>query len=128
MGVARVPERLIAACALRATDGAIVARLSPQSEEERAGALDAGLDLERILVTEEIVTTDQVFFAATGITDGALLSGVQYRGRRAESSSLVMRGQTRTRRLIQTEHLLAEETEAWRRYVPGEPFRYPSPS
>ena len=123
MGVGGVPEGLIAACAMRATDGAMVARLSPQSEEERAGALDAGLDLERTLVTEEIVTTDQVFFAATGITDGALLSGVRYRGKQAESSSLIMRGQTKTRRMIRTEHLLTEETEAWRRYVPGRPFR-----
>jgi len=123
MGVGGVPEGLIAACAMRATDGAMVARLSPQSDEERGAVLDAGLDLERILATEEIVTTDQVFFAATGITDGALLSGVRYHGEQAESNSLVMRGRTKTRRLIQTEHLLEEETKAWRRYVPGEPFR-----
>lgn len=123
MGVGGVPEGLIAACAMRATDGAMVARLSPQSDEERAEALDAGLDLERILTTEELVTTNQVFFAATGITDGALLSGVRYSGKRAESSSLVMRGLTKTRRLIETEHLLAEETESWRRYIPGEPLR-----
>ena len=124
MGVGGVPEGLIAACAMRATDGAMLARLRPQSDEERAAVLEAGLDLERILVTEEIVTTDQVFFAATGITDGALISGVQYRGKRAESSSLVMRGLTKTRRRIETEHLLTEETEAWQRYVPGKPFRY----
>jgi fructose-1,6-bisphosphatase II len=118
MGVGGVSEGLIAACALRATDGAMVARLSPQSQDEREGALEAGVDLERILLTDEIVTTDQVIFAATGITDGPLLSGVRYDRKHTESSSLVMLGTTKTRRLIETEHLLAEGTRPRRRYDP----------
>jgi len=122
MGVGGLPEGLIAACALRAMGGAMVARLSPQSDEERAKVAAAGHDLERILVTEEIVRSEEVFFAATGITDGPLLSGVRYRGRRGESNSLVMRGQTKTRRMIQAWHMLEERTEAWSRYIPGEPF------
>jgi fructose-1,6-bisphosphatase II len=122
MGVGGITEGLIAACALRATDGEMVARLRPQSEEERAEVLAAGLDTERVLITKEIVSTDQVFFAATGITDGSLLSGVRYGGKCARSSSLVMRGQTKTRRKIHTEHLLTDQTEAWRRYIPGKPF------
>jgi fructose-1,6-bisphosphatase II len=123
MGVGGIPEGLIAACALRATDGAMVARLRPQSEEEHGDVLAAGLDVDRVVVTEEIVSTDQVFFAATGITDGPLLSGVRYDGKRAESNSLVIRGETRTRRVIHAQHLLHERSEAWRRYVPGAPFR-----
>ncbi|MFW6115825.1 MAG: class II fructose-bisphosphatase [Chloroflexota bacterium] len=123
MGVGGLPEGLIAACALRAMGGAMVARLKPQTEEERAEVLSAGLDVERILVTEEVVASQEVFFAATGITDGPLLSGVRYSGRQAESNSLVMRGQTKTRRVIQACHLLEDRTEAWSRYIPGEPFR-----
>ncbi len=123
MGVGGIPEGLIAACALRATEGAMVARLKPQSKEERASIVAAGLDLERILVTDEIVSTDEVFFAATGITGGPLLTGVRYSGKRAESSSLVMRSQTKTRRMIHTEHLLTKEARAWKRYIPGKPFQ-----
>lgn len=122
MGVGGLPEGLIAACALRAMGGAMVARLRPQSEEEQAEVAAAGLDAERILVTEELVSSQEVFFAATGITDGPLLSGVRYRGRQAESNSLVMRGQTKTRRVIQAWHILEERTGAWSRYIPGEPF------
>ncbi len=122
MGVGGIPEGLIAACALRATEGAMVARLRPQSDEEEAAILTKGLDPTEILTTDDIVDSDQVFFAATGITGGLLLPGVRYRGRQAESSSLVMRGQTKTRRLIQTDHLLTDKTRGWKRYVPGKPF------
>lgn len=122
MGVGGVPEGLIAACALRATNGAMVARLSPQSDEERAKVLEAGYDLERILLTEEIITTDEVIFVGTGITDGPLLSGVRHSAKHVESSSLVMLGTTKTRRLIETDHLLVEEPEPRRRYVPEKHF------
>lgn len=122
MGVGGIPEGLIAACALRAMGGAMVGRLRPQSDEERAEILAVGHDLGRILVTEEIVSSDEVFFAATGITDGPLLSGVRYRGRRAESNSLVIRGETGTRRLVQAWHILEKRSDEWGRYIPGEPF------
>ncbi len=122
MGVGGIPEGLIAACAVKVMGGAMVGRLRPQSDEEFAGIVSAGLDAEQILVTDEMVNSEEVFFAATGITDGPLLSGVQYRGQRAESNSLVMRGQTRTRRLIQAWHVLEDRTDRWSRYIPGEPF------
>lgn len=122
MGVGGITEGITAACALRATHGAMIGRLRPQSDKEQAQVVAAGFDLDRILVTEEIVNTDQVFFAATGITDGPILRGVRYSGKRAESYSLVMRGQTRTRRIIRTEHHLTERTGAWRRHIPGRPF------
>jgi fructose-1,6-bisphosphatase II len=108
MGVGGTPEGLIAACALRAMGGAMLARLRPQSEEEQANVLAAGLSLDRIFVTDGLVSTDQVFFAATGITDGPLLSGIRYGREHAESNSLVMRGQTKTRRMVHTEHPLRD--------------------
>ena len=106
MGIGGIPEGLIAACALKALGGAMLGRLAPQSAEERAGAEAAGLDLRRVLMTNELVAGRMVFFAATGITDGPLLSGVRYDGARARSNSLIMRGETGTRRTIVAEHLL----------------------
>lgn len=106
MGVGGIPEGLIAVCGLKAIGGAMLGRLAPQSDEERAAVESAGLDVRRILTTNELVSGDAVFFAATGITDGPLLSGVQYAGKLARSNSLLMRGETKTRRLIFAEHLL----------------------
>ena len=123
MGVGGIPEGLIAACALRAVGGAMLGRLRPQDEQERARVRSAELDVKRILRTEELVASDAVFVAATGITDGSLLAGVEYDGKHARSNSLVLRGQTGTRRLIEADHLRSERTGAWRRYTPGEPLR-----
>lgn len=120
MGVGGILEGLIAACALKATAGAMLGRLSPQSGAEERGIGEAGLDRGRILTTDEMVRSEATFFAVTGITDGPLLSGVRYEGSRAISNSLVMRGQTRTRRLIHTEHLLDVRSQVWSSYIPGE--------
>jgi fructose-1,6-bisphosphatase II len=106
--VGGVPEGLIAACAVKAAGGAILGRLAPQSEAEQDGLLEAGLDTRRILTQDELVTSDDVYFAATGITDGPLLSGVRYAGGRATSNSIIMRGETQTRRIIHAEHPLEE--------------------
>jgi fructose-1,6-bisphosphatase II len=106
MGIGGVTEGLISACAVKALGGAMLGRLSPQSERELAGIRDAGLDLKRILTSEGLVSGNVVFFAATGITDGPLLAGVHYRGRCATSNSMILRGETGTRRIIQAEHLL----------------------
>jgi fructose-1,6-bisphosphatase II len=106
MGIGGVVEGLISACAIKALGGAMLGRLAPQSEGEFNAVRDAGLDLTRIVSHGELVAGDTVFFAATGVTDGALLSGVTYRGRRATSNSMILRGETRTRRLIQAEHVL----------------------
>ena len=70
---------IIAACAVKATGGMIQGRLAPTDDEERQRAIDAGHDLDRVLTTDDLVTTDNCFFAATGITDGDLLRGVRYR-------------------------------------------------
>lgn len=108
MGVGNVPEGLVAACAVKAARGAMLGRIAPQSEGERALVEAAGLDTKRILTVNELVTGGRVFFAATGITDGSLLDGVRYHGNRATSNSLIMRGETHTQRIIQAEHLLRE--------------------
>ncbi|MGC9333585.1 MAG: class II fructose-bisphosphatase [Anaerolineae bacterium] len=106
MGIGGVPEGILAACATRAMGGGMLGRLAPQGAEERASVRAAGLDTQRILTCDELVSCNEVFFAATGITDGALLSGVHYHGGEAETESLVLRGETGTRRFIRAEHRL----------------------
>lgn len=108
MGVGGVSEGVIAACAIKSLGGAMLARLAPQSEAESKAITGAGMSTERILTCEELVAGEKVFFAATGITSGALLSGVRYRGNKAQTESLVLRGETGTWRKIQAEHLLED--------------------
>lgn len=106
MGIGGVAEGVIAACAIKALRGGMLGRLAPQSEPERAGIEAAGLDSDRILSCNELVSSNQVFFAATGITEGTLLSGVRYHGEVAETESLVLRCETGTRRVIHAEHVI----------------------
>lgn len=106
MGIGGVPEGVIAACAVKALGGCIMGRLAPQSPEERAAVEAAGLDTSRIMLCNELIGSDEIFFAATGITDGLLLSGVAYHGDEAETESLVLRAETGTRRTIHTTHFL----------------------
>lgn len=104
MGIGGAAEGVIAACAVKALGGMMLGRLAPQSAEEAAAVAAAGLDTRRVLTCHEMVTSDEIFFAATGITDGTLLAGVRYRGTEAETESLVLRGETGTRRRIHTTH------------------------
>lgn len=106
MGVGGASEGVIAACAIKALGGAMLVRLAPQSEAERNEVNAAGLDVQRIMTCGEVVAGDQVFFAATGITDGSLLSGVRFHGSTAETQSLILRYESRTRRRVLTEHIL----------------------
>lgn len=106
MGTGNYPEGLMAACAVKAGRGAMLGRLAPQSEREQRALRDAGFDLERILTTDELVQGEQTFFAATGITDGSVLTGIHYRGSYATSQSFIMRGETNTRRIVEAEHVL----------------------
>jgi fructose-1,6-bisphosphatase II len=103
-GIGGTPEGVIAACALRALNGAIIGRLWPRNEVERRAALDAGYDLDRVLTTDDLVSGDDVFFAATGISDGDLLRGVRYRGEGATTDTLVMRSKSGTIRRIEATH------------------------
>jgi fructose-1,6-bisphosphatase II len=108
LGIGGTPEGIIAACAIKALGGVIQGRLWPQDDAERQKAIDAGHDLGRVLTTDDLVTSDDVFFAATGITDGELASGVRYRKGTASTSSLVMRSRSGTIRNIQSEHQLSK--------------------
>ncbi len=106
MGAGGVSEGIIAACAVKAMGGGMLGRLAPQSVEEHAAIKAAGLDTKQILTCDQLVAGDEVFFAATGITDGSLLTGVRYWGNRAKTESLVLRCETGTRRIISAEHLI----------------------
>ncbi|MCZ7534815.1 MAG: class II fructose-bisphosphatase [Acidimicrobiia bacterium] len=103
-GVGGTPEGVIAACALKALGGSIQARLWPRDDAERNAALEAGYDLERILLTDDLVSGDDTYFAATGITDGDLMRGVRYTAEGASTVSLVMRSLSGTIRKIETTH------------------------
>ena len=103
-GVGGTPEGVIAACALKCLGGEILGRLWPRNEDERTAALDAGYDLTRVLTAEDLVAGDDVFFAASGISDGDLVQGVRYFGGGATSESLVMRARSGTIRKIHTQH------------------------
>ena len=103
-GIGGTPEGVTAACALLCTGGSIIGRLWPRNEDEKRAALDAGYDLNRILTTTDLVSGEEVFFAATGISDGDLLKGVHYRGDGASTESLVMRAKSGTIRTIHSEH------------------------
>jgi fructose-1,6-bisphosphatase II len=106
LGVGGTPEGIIAACAMKCLGGVIQGRLWPRDDAERAKALAAGHDLDRVLTTDELVTGDNVFVAITGITDGELVRGVRYRSGGAITSSLVMRSKSGTVRRVESEHRL----------------------
>ncbi len=106
MGIGGTPEGIIAACALLCLGGQIQGRLWPRDDAERARAIDAGHDLGRVLTTRDLVTGDNVFFCATGITDGELMQGVRYRPNGATTHSIVMRSKSGTIREVLSEHRL----------------------
>jgi fructose-1,6-bisphosphatase II len=105
LGIGGTPEGIIAACALKCMGGALQGRLWPKDDDERQKALDAGHDLDRVLHIDDLVQGD-VFFVATGITDGELLRGVQYRAGGCSTQSLVMRSKSGTIRSIDSLHSL----------------------
>ncbi len=112
MGIGGISEGVIAACGVKSLRGAMLGRLAPQSAQELQSIQDAGLDTQRILTCEEMVKGNNIYFAATGITDGSLFLGVRYRGTRAETFSWILRCETGTRRQVHTEHILDAEGNA----------------
>ena len=106
MGIGGTPEGVIAAAALKCLGGAIQGKLYPRNDDERSALVDAGYDLDQILTTEDLVSGEEVFFAATGITDGFLLKGIRYRQREAVTFSMVMRSKSGTIRLVEGRHQL----------------------
>ncbi|MGX1132872.1 fructose-1,6-bisphosphatase II [Streptomyces glaucescens] len=108
LGIGGTPEGIISACAVKCLGGTIQGKLWPKDDDERQRAIDAGHDLDRVLTTEDLVTGENVFFVATGITDGELLRGVRYRSETATTDSIVMRSKSGTVRRIDSEHRLSK--------------------
>jgi fructose-1,6-bisphosphatase II len=105
-GIGGTPEGVIAAAALKCMGGEIQGRLWPQGDNERAAAIAAGYDLDRVLTTNDLVRGENAFFALTGITDGEVVKGVHYDAHGATTQSLVMRSKSGTVRFIEARHRL----------------------
>jgi fructose-1,6-bisphosphatase II len=104
-GIGGTPEGVISAAAVKCIGGALVGRLYPRDDDERSAAAEAGYDVERVLTHDDLVRGEDVFFSATGVTDGDVLRGVRYEGSRgASTESLVMRSRSGTVRRIQSRH------------------------
>jgi fructose-1,6-bisphosphatase II len=103
-GIGGTPEGVVAAAALKCLGGAIQGRLAPRNDEERERLVDEGYDVDRVLTTDDLCSGRDVFFAATGITDGPLLRGVRYWPDGATTSSMVMRSRSGTIRWVEAEH------------------------
>ncbi|MEV0225474.1 class II fructose-bisphosphatase [Streptomyces sp. NPDC050704] len=108
LGIGGTPEGIISACAVKCLGGTIQGKLWPKDDGERQRAVDAGHDLDRVLFTDDLVSGENVFFVATGITDGELLRGVRYRAETATTDSIVMRSKSGTVRQITSEHRLSK--------------------
>jgi fructose-1,6-bisphosphatase II len=104
LGIGGTPEGIIAACAVKCLGGTIQGRLWPQKKSEFQNAAAAGLELGTVLGPDDLVRSDNVFFVATGITDGELVRGVRYRGGGATTESLVMRSKSGTIRRVVSTH------------------------
>ena len=111
LGTGGTPEGIITACAMKCMGGEIQGILAPMNDFERRKALDAGLELDRVLHTNDLVTSDNCYFVATGLTNGDMLRGVSYRANGATTRSLVMRSKSGTIRHIESVHQLAKLQE-----------------
>ncbi|HIW91436.1 MAG TPA: class II fructose-bisphosphatase [Candidatus Corynebacterium avicola] len=111
MGTGGTPEGVITACAMRCMGGEIQGILAPKDDEERQKALDAGLDLDGVLGTNDLVSSDNCYFVATGVTNGDMLRGVSYRAGGATTRSLVMRSRSGTIRSIEATHQIQKLKE-----------------
>ncbi|HME48390.1 class II fructose-bisphosphatase [Mycobacterium sp.] len=110
-GIGGTPEGIITAAAIRCMGGAIQAQLAPKDDAERQRAVAAGYDLDQVLTTEDLVSSENVFFCATGVTDGDLLKGVRYYGGGCTTQSIVMRSKSGTVRMIEAYHRLSKLNE-----------------
>jgi len=106
LGIGGTPEGIISAAAIKCLGGVIQGRLWPVDDDEKQKAIDAGHDLSRILSTDDLVSSDNVFFAATGVTDGELLHGVRFHSAGATTQTLVMRSKSGTIRFMESDHQL----------------------
>ncbi len=106
LGIGGTPEGIISAVAIKCLGGVIQGRLWPADDDEKQKAIDAGHDLSRVLSTDDLVSSDNVFFAATGVTDGELLHGVRFHAAGATTQTLVMRSKSGTIRFMESDHQL----------------------
>ena len=104
MGTGGTPEGVLAACAIKGMGGQILARLDPQSYVEKEAINEAGVDVREVLTVNDLVRSDDCFFAATGISGGDFLRGVRYSSKYAVTHSLVLRGKTGTLRYVESYH------------------------
>jgi fructose-1,6-bisphosphatase II len=117
IGIGGTPEGVIAACALKCLGGTMQGRLWVRNDEEAQRTRDAGYDLDRVLGIDDLVSGNDVFFSATGITDGELLRGVRFSGEGATTQSLVMRSKSGTIRTINSTH-------QWKKLMQYSSIRY----
>jgi fructose-1,6-bisphosphatase II len=103
-GIGGTPEGVISAAALKCVGGGIQGKLWPRNDEERQALVDAGIDPDRVLMTDDLVSGDDCFVAATGVTTGSLLRGVSYRHDSVVTHSIVMRSRSGTVRMIEAQH------------------------
>ncbi|MEO6310218.1 MAG: fructose-bisphosphatase class II, partial [Leifsonia sp.] len=108
VGIGGSPEGITTACALKALGGFMQGRLAPGSDTERANALAAGLDVDKLLEIDDMVSGDNTFFVATGVTDGGLVDGVRRKGPMIRTESIVLRSLSGTVRRVVAEHLASK--------------------
>ncbi|WP_345064572.1 class II fructose-bisphosphatase [Leifsonia kafniensis] len=108
VGIGGSPEGITTACALKALDGFMQGRLAPGSDSERSNALAAGLDVDKLLELDDMVSGDNTFFVATGVTDGGLVDGVRRKGPMIRTESIVLRSRSGTVRRVVAEHLASK--------------------
>lgn len=106
MGIGGTPEGVISACALKCLGGQLLGKLYARNDQERSEAVNQGYDLDKTLTINDLVSSENVFFAATGVTDGRMLRGVRYRKTHAFTHSMVMRSQSGTIRYVEADHQL----------------------
>jgi fructose-1,6-bisphosphatase II len=110
-GIGGTPEGVLSAAAFKCLGGQFQGKLWPRDEAERQAAIDAGYDLDKVLMLDDLVKGDNTFFAATGVTDGDLLRGVRYQRGGARTNSLVMRSKSGTVRTLQATHSMEKLSE-----------------
>lgn len=105
MGIGGSPEAVITACAIKCLDGNMQCKLWPRDENDVREAEERGLALDQVLGIDDLVKGDNIFFSATGVTDGELMKGVRYEGKQIRTSSMVMRSRSGTIRFVDSIHV-----------------------
>jgi fructose-1,6-bisphosphatase II len=105
IGVGGSPEGIVTACAIKALGGFIQGRLAPKDDVEAQGGIDAGLKMDYVYEANELVNSDNTFFVATGVTDGAMVDGVRRKGPIIRTDSIILRGKSGTIRRVQADYL-----------------------